>query len=128
MCYSLRFPRFVAALILLALLATPAVAQRTYSNIGRTPSQEEIQSLGVMVDPSGKNLPAGKGTAKEGAELYAKQCTACHGKTGEGGVADRLVMGSPGSPHRGMYTDQDRHPIGFRSEERRVGKECRSRV
>jgi len=35
------------------------------------------------------------------------------GKTGEGGVADRLVMGSPGNPHRGMYTDQDRHPIGF---------------
>jgi len=22
-------------------------------------------------------------------------------------------MGSPGNPHRGMYTDQDRHPIGF---------------
>ena len=112
MCYSLRF---LVPLILLALLATPAVglAQRAYSNIGRTPSQEEIQSLGVIVDPSGKNLPAGKGTAKEGAELYAKQCAACHGKTGEGGVADRLVMGSPGNPHRGMYTDQDRHPIGF---------------
>ncbi len=112
MCYSLRF---LVPLILLALLATPAVglAQRAYSNIGRTPSQEEIQSLGVIVDPSGKNLPAGKGTAKEGAELYAKQCAACHGKTGEGGVADRLVMGSPGNPHRGPYTDQDRHPVGF---------------
>ena len=63
MCYSLRF---LVPLILLALLATPAVglAQRAYSNIGRTPSQEEIQSLGVIVDPSGKNLPAGKGTAK----------------------------------------------------------------
>src|SRR5207253_11262389 len=69
--------------------------------------------VGVIVDPLGKNLPAGKGTAKEGAELYAKQCTACHGKTGEGGVADRLVMGNPGNPHRGMYTDQDRHPVGF---------------
>src|SRR5881409_1585356 len=115
MCYSVRFLRFVAPLILLALLSTPAVglAQRAYSNIGRTPSQEEIQSLGVIVDPLGKNLPAGKGTAKEGAELYAKQCTACHGKTGEGGVADKLVMGSPGNPHRGMYTDQDRHPVGF---------------
>src|SRR5207245_1937888 len=67
MCYSLRF---LVPLILLALLATPAVglAQRAYSNIGRTPSQEEIQSLGVIVDPSGKNLPAGKGTAKEGPE------------------------------------------------------------
>src|SRR5437016_11065811 len=112
MCYSLRF---LVALILLALLATPGVglAQRAYSNIGRTPSQEEIQSLGVIVDPSGKNLPAGKGTAKEGGELYAKQCSACHGKTGEGGVADRLVMGSPGNAHRGPFTDQDRHPVSF---------------
>ena len=22
-------------------------------------------------------------------------------------------MGSPDNPHRGMYTDQDRHPVGF---------------
>src|SRR5438309_9618932 len=107
MCYSLRF------LVILILLATPRVgmAQRAYSNIGRTPSQEEIQSLGVIVDPLGKNLPAGKGTAKEGAELYAKQCAACHGKNGEGGVADRLVMGSPGNPHRGPDTDQDPHQL-----------------
>src|SRR5207247_7422204 len=85
LCYSLRFLRFVALSILLALLSTPRVglAQRAHSNIGRTPSQEEIQSLGVIVDPLGKNLPAGKGTAKEGAELYAKQCAACHGKTGK---------------------------------------------
>src|SRR5216683_3361185 len=112
MYYSLRFLRFVVPLI---LLATPGLglAQRAYSNIGRAPSQEEIQSLGVIVDPSGKNLPAGKGTAKEGAELYAKQCAVCHGKSGEGGVADRLVMGSPCNPHRGPYTDQDRHTVGF---------------
>src|SRR5947199_4200323 len=112
MCYSLRF---LVALILFALLATPgvALAQRTYSNIGRTPSQEEIQSLGVIIDPLGKNLPAGKGTAKEGAELYAKQCAACHGKRGEGGVPDRLVMGSPGNPHREPFTKPDRHPISW---------------
>src|SRR2546422_11071299 len=109
MCYSLRF------LVPLILLAPPGVglAQRAYSNIGRAPSKEEIQSLGVIVDPLGKNLPVGKGTAKEGAELYAKQCAACHGKTGEGGVDDRLDRGSPGNPHPGMYTHQDRHPIGF---------------
>jgi len=97
------------------LLATPGVmlAQRAYSNVGRTPSDEEIRNLGVLVSPGGKDLPPGRGTAKEGAELYAKQCAVCHGKTGEGGVADRLVMGSPGNPHRGMYTDQDRHPVGF---------------
>src|SRR5207245_10442854 len=98
MCYSLRF------LVILILLATPRVglAQRAYSNIGRTPSQEEIQSLGVLVDPLGKNLPAGQGTAKEGAELYAKQCAACHGRTGAGGVAGRVVRGCAGIRHGGM--------------------------
>ena len=120
MCYSRRFLRFVipfigALTVATIFLAIPGagLAQRVYSNIGRTPSPEEIQNLGVIVDPAGKNLPVGKGTAKEGAELYAKQCALCHGKTGEGAVADKLVMGSPDNPHRGMYTDQDRHPIGF---------------
>ena len=114
MCYSVRFlaPLMTVGAI---LLVTPGAgfAQRSYSNIGRTPTADEIRNLGVIADPGGKNLPAGKGTAKEGGELFAKQCSACHGKTGEGGVADRLVMASPGNPHRGMYTDQDRHPIGF---------------
>src|SRR6266850_421651 len=114
MCYSLRFlvPLMTAGAL---LLATPGVmlAQRAYSNVGRTPSDEEIRNLGVIISPSGKDLPPGRGTAKEGAELYAKQCALCHGKTGEGAVADKLVQGSPGNPHQGMYTDQDRHPIGF---------------
>src|ERR1051325_11077325 len=109
MSYSLRF----IAPLMLVIAPGVGLAQRAYSNVGRTPSQEEIQSLGVIVDPSGKNLPPGKGTVKEGAELYAKQCAACHGKTGEGGVADRLVMGSPGNPHKGPFKDTDRHPISF---------------
>ncbi len=117
MCYSRRFlVPFIWALIVAAiLLATSGVilAQRAYSNIGRTPTDEEIRNLGIIVSPGGKNLPPGQGTAKEGAELYAKQCAVCHGKTGEGAVADKLVMGSPGNPHQGTYTDQDRHPIGF---------------
>jgi mono/diheme cytochrome c family protein len=97
------------------LLALPGVgfAQKTYANIGKPASEQDIASLGAMVSPGGKGLPAGKGTAKEGAELYAKQCASCHGKTGEGGVADQLVMGKPGAPKKGMYSDLDRHPIGF---------------
>lgn len=109
MSYSLKF---FAPLILLAASGA-GQSPRAYSNVGRTPTPEEIQNLGVIVDPSGKNLPAGKGTVKEGQELYAKQCAACHGKTGEGGVADQLVMGSPGNPHKGTFNDTDRHPVSF---------------
>src|SRR5260370_7329828 len=95
MCYSLRF------LVPLILLATPGegLAQRAYNNIGRAPSQEEIQSLGVIVDPPGKNLPPGKGTAKEAPELYAKHCAACPAKRGEASFTTRLVIASPASPH-----------------------------
>src|SRR6266481_4021698 len=117
MFYSRRFlALFIWTLTLGAILqaTSPAIlAQRAYNNVGRTPSDEEIRNLGVIISPGGKDLPPGRGTAKEGAELYAKQCALCHGKTGEGGVADKLVMGSPGNPHRGPYTDQDRHPVGF---------------
>ena len=30
--------------------------------------------------PDGKNLPPGKGTAKEGAAIYAQKCAMCHGQ------------------------------------------------
>ena len=113
MCYSLKFlaPLLTAGAI---LLATPGVglAQRAY-NVGRPATDEDIRGLGYLISPGGKGLPEGKGTAKEGGELFTKQCAACHGKTGEGGVADQLVMGSPGNPKKGVYTDKDRHPIGF---------------
>src|SRR6266403_5415384 len=103
MCYSLRFlAAFIWTLTVAAiLLATPGVvlAQRAYSNVGRTPTDEEIRNLGVIVSPGGKDLPPGRGTAQEGAERYAKQCALCHGKTGEGAVADKLVLGGPGNPH-----------------------------
>src|SRR5436190_7851039 len=117
MFHSRRFlaPFIWALTVATVLLGTSGMmlAQRAYNNVGRAPSDEEIRNLGVIISPGGKDLPPGRGTAKEGAELYAKQCALCHGKTGEGGVADKLVMGSPGNPHQGMYTDQDRHPIGF---------------
>ena len=83
--------------ILLVLLASvPAVqAQRAYDSLGRTPTPEEIQSVTLIVGPSGKDLPAGSGTAKQGAGLYASKCQVCHGPSGEGirVLGPRLVGG-----------------------------------
>ena len=83
--------------ILLALLASvPAVwAQRAYDSLGRTPTPQEIQGVTLIVGPSGKDLPPGSGTAKQGAELYARKCPVCHGPSGEGtrGLGPRLVGG-----------------------------------
>ncbi|MEZ5366887.1 MAG: cytochrome c [Bryobacterales bacterium] len=80
---------FTAAL---AALSLPAAAQNY--GVGRTPSPDEIASLGATTNPSGKGLPAGQGTAKEGREVYELRCKECHGPEGKG--ADQTsFLGKP---------------------------------
>ena len=57
--------------------------------------------------PDGTGLPEGEGTAASGAPIYARQCAVCHGQSGEGGIADRLVG----------YTPETAPPFGPRYEE-----------
>jgi cytochrome c len=89
------------------LLAVPAIAlaqgQRVYPNIGTPLNQAEIQAFDRMIGPSGKELPAGRGTSKEGEVVYKERCEVCHGVNGEGGILRRLVIGKPGQPYRGNY-------------------------
>ena len=91
------------------ILAAPAagLAQSRY-NVGTPASPEEISKLGLIVGPEGKELPPGSGTAKEGAEIFAKRCAVCHGQNGEGGVVRRLVIGSPGRPHQGPFKESEK--------------------
>ena len=83
---SSPFNRFAAIIALSAGLTCPAALAQapSYSGIGRAPSPEEIGNLGIASGPSGKDLPPGKGTAKQGAALYAARCSMCHGRDGEG--------------------------------------------
>lgn len=62
--------------------ASPALAQLPDYNVGRTPTPEEIRAQDTTVGPAGKELPTGKGTATEGAAIYAKRCAQCHGING----------------------------------------------
>ena len=74
------------------VLGSPAFAQssRTFG-VGRTPTAEEIRALDISISPTGEELPAGRGTAKEGAALFEeKGCVGCHGETGIGGPAPAL--------------------------------------
>ena len=71
---------------MLLLLWSPAFAQSspTYG-VGRTPTTEEMRALDISIGPTGEELPAGRGTAKEGAELFKeKGCFVCHGEAGVG--------------------------------------------
>jgi cytochrome c len=71
------------------LLASPALAQ-SYG-VGRTPSPDEIRAMDISISPTGEELPAGRGTAKEGATIFqAKGCAGCHGKAGAGAMAPEL--------------------------------------
>ena len=73
------------------LVGGSALAQSppTYG-VGRTPSAEEIRAWDISIGPTGTELPPGRGTAKEGAQVFAQKCAACHGKTGTEGRAPVL--------------------------------------
>ena len=75
----------VPVMVLVACVV--ALAQGTTYKLGRTPSEEEIRALGITINPDGKGLPPGSGTAKEGAKIFAQKCMLCHGPIGPDGPA-----------------------------------------
>ena len=74
-----------------SLLASPAIAQSPTYGVGRTPTAEELRRMDISIGFAGEELPPGRGTAKEGAQLYVqKACVGCHGVAGVGGLAPIL--------------------------------------
>ena len=81
------------------LVSVPVLAQGLTYGVGRTPSAEEIRAWDISVGPTGEELPPGRGTAKEGAQVYrAKGCAGCHGATGTGGTAPNLKSNDGANP------------------------------
>src|SRR3990172_5225637 len=75
----------VLGMALLPLCGIAARAQTPTYQRGRTPSAEEIRAWDISIGPEGKELPAGSGTAQQGAAIYAAKCAVCHGPTGAEG-------------------------------------------
>jgi mono/diheme cytochrome c family protein len=106
-------------LVPVMILAVPAVGlaqsqpQQPRLNLGTPLSQDEIKSFDFMIGPEGKELPPGHGTPKEGAAIFVRRCQVCHGLNGQGGVVLRLVLGSPGNPHRGMIKESEKSTLSF---------------
>src|SRR5438270_4300500 len=81
--------RKVAAILL--LLSSPAFAQSPTYGLGHTPTPDQLRTLDISIGPTGDELPPGRGTAKQGAEVFVNQgCISCHGETGIGGPAPAL--------------------------------------
>jgi cytochrome c len=81
------------------VIATVVAACAAQPQSGRPPafgaaaSAEEIARSDISIPPSGAGLPAGSGTARQGAAVYAAKCMACHGDKGAGKPADALAGG-----------------------------------
>ena len=80
--------RYLAAGFLLSVFM-PALAQ----DLGQPVTEEDLVNWDISVAPDGEGLPAGSGTAKQGEEVWAVNCLACHGESGRGGPAGDLTGG-----------------------------------
>ena len=85
------FPRLLLVAAILGICQTGWTQSPTY-RLGKTPTAEEIRAWDIAISPTGKELPSGQGTAKEGAALYVRKgCAGCHGATGSGAHAPTLI-------------------------------------
>lgn len=91
---------------LLILFDVGGCAQETPA-LGAPIDVEELAGLDFTVMPDGEGLPEGSGNAIAGADVYRRQCLACHGESGSGGINDELV-GGQGS----LATDSPKKTIG----------------
>jgi len=90
--HSLRpfLPALALAAMVLALGHTAAAQSPTYG-LGKTPTEDEIRAWDISISPTGKELPPGSGTAKQGTAIYAQKCSICHGATASEGPAPMLI-------------------------------------
>ena len=65
------FPKLLLVTAILGICQTARTQSPTYG-LGRTPTAEEIRAWDIAISPTGKELPSGQGTAKEGAVLYGR--------------------------------------------------------
>jgi len=90
--------RSLVPLMIIMGLSQAGSAQSPSYGLGKSPTAEEIRAWDIAISPTGKELPPGSGSAKEGAPLYAQKCAACHGATGYGGRAPQLIRTESTTP------------------------------
>src|SRR5215831_4915044 len=84
----------VTAAVALSVSLSCAGVRAESPDLGRVATPEEIAGWDISIDPSGAGLPAGSGTARQGAAIFAAKCAGCHGEAGGGKPNDALVGGS----------------------------------
>jgi cytochrome c len=87
--------KLVGVAVLIAIALATGVAQAEGPNLGKPISAADLAPWDSSVMPDGSGLPAGSGTAAQGAQIYAQKCVACHGEKGNGGSASALLPKGP---------------------------------
>lgn len=107
----MSMPRRVALVgavaLLLAACALPPGARHGAADaprLGAVATTAETARFDLDVFPDGRGLPAGRGSAAQGAPLFARHCAGCHGARGRGASAEELVGGS--EPLDSAYPDK----------------------
>ena len=78
-------------------VATRQAASSPKLGLGRPALPEEIKAWDTDVRPDGQGLPPGKGTVKQGDEIFQAQCAACHGEFGQGVGRWPVLAGGAGT-------------------------------
>jgi cytochrome c len=63
--------------------------------LGKPITEADIAPWDISIMPDGTGLPAGNGTAEQGAPIFQNKCSACHGEKGAGGIGGFLNAGPP---------------------------------
>jgi cytochrome c len=114
--------------VVLAACETVGAQAPDYKNVGRTPTQEEIQAWDLTVLADGTGLPPGSGTAKQGAAIFAQKCFYCHGPTGEEGPGPRVSRDANSVPVATTIFDFIRRAMPMDREESLTADEVYSLV
>jgi cytochrome c len=72
-----------------SLLPAPVPPERF--SFGSPADPSLVAAWDIDVRPDGTGLPPGSGTVQQGQRVFQQRCASCHGATGEGGAAGRLV-------------------------------------
>src|SRR5262245_65494714 len=77
--------RKLSFLLAVALACGAPAAVAESPGLGKPIAEADIKAWDIAIMPDGTGLPPGRGTATEGAKVYAEKCSSCHGDGGKGG-------------------------------------------
>lgn len=81
--------------VLAAQASHGAMAQTSYTGVGRAATPKEVAAWDIDVRPDLKGLPKGSGSVAKGQDVWEGKCASCHGVFGESNeVFSPLVGGT----------------------------------